>query len=100
MEVIRYVLRPLRVQDMVAQMLDKGKCLMRVDGPYGVPGGPGWHKYDALVIIAGGIGELSSAFNSYTRIHIYTVYLTIFSMGCYVDRVGRMEWDGIGFEAS
>lgn len=45
------------VQDMIAQMIEKGKCLMRADGPYGVPGGPGWHNYDALVIIAGGIGE-------------------------------------------
>lgn len=38
-------------------MMEKGKCLMRVDGPYGLPNGPGWHNYDALVIIAGGIGE-------------------------------------------
>ena len=43
-------------QDMVAQMMEKGKVLMRVDGPYGRPYGPGWHKYDALVVIAGGIG--------------------------------------------
>lgn len=43
---------------MIAEMMEKGKCLMRVDGPYGVPGGTGWHNYDALVIIAGGIGEL------------------------------------------
>jgi NAD(P)H-flavin reductase len=44
---------------MVAQMMEKGKVLMRVDGPYGRPYGPGWHQYDALVIIAGGIGESS-----------------------------------------
>ena len=44
---------------MIAEMMDKGKCLMRVDGPYGVPGGPGWQNHDALVIIAGGIGELN-----------------------------------------
>ena len=42
---------------MVAQMMEKGKVLMRVEGPYGRPYGPGWHKYEALVIIAGGIGE-------------------------------------------
>ena len=52
------------LQDMIAQMLEKGKCLMRVDGPYGVPGGPGWHKYDALVIIAGGIGSFPLHFDA------------------------------------
>ena len=39
------------------QMMEKGKVLMRVDGPYGRTYGPSWHKYESQVIIAGGIGE-------------------------------------------
>lgn len=45
------------MQAMVSQMLDKGKVLMRVEGPYGQPYGPGWHAHDVLTIFAGGIGE-------------------------------------------
>lgn len=38
-------------------MLQKGHVLMRADGPYGIPQGPGWEDYNVLVIIAGGIGK-------------------------------------------
>lgn len=49
---------------MVAQMLERGKVLMRVEGPYGKPYGLGWHKYDALAIFAGGIGTSSICFDT------------------------------------
>lgn len=38
------------------QMVSDGRVLMRADGPYGKPYGQPWGQYDALVIIAGGIG--------------------------------------------
>lgn len=54
----------LWVQEMVSTMLQKGKVLMRVDGPYGLPYGPGWQRYSVLVIFAGGIGVRPSLYKS------------------------------------
>lgn len=47
----------IAVQSLVAKMLENGQVVVRADGPYGIPSGQGWQKYDILVIIAGGIGE-------------------------------------------